>query len=1318
MIKKHCVTWVKQVFIIAACLLFLITTYGVFHTSPSKSDYPKPQTVHHRAIPEKSGRPAVPAQVIPEQAQANKWTDAARVNRSEPFTQPPSTESYTLSSPLVSQTRAPFPKGRPFRPQAAGSTPSRRVTAEQQRQANEEANDFVLADFINDSDADSEPGDGTRLTGGIRQTPEELANEEKTALLLKTIHLNKIGFARLNASRARKGLPLLVAGRDVQVAPMGQDMETSAPRSGPAVMGSVDPAEAPSAGPASEVGLSPLPSITAAVSTAAVDNSTLQSFPPIRNQRYNSCAQFSGVYYGLTHETALVRGWNAKTGGDFYRFTPYFTYNMINNGSGSIGSQPEVGWNIAERHGVPRWSEFYGAATAAATEWCTNPAVYRRMLEDRTESHGIISDVDTPAGLDQLKAFLANGHVAVCNTYVFSWKFKTAGDDPRTSDDDTYSGKDVAYMIDGIDGPHSVTVVGYDDSIWCDINGDGSVDANEKGALRVANSWGTGWKESGFTWISYNALRTRNPQDTYFGIFWGDKVYYVTPRSTPHIPRVVAKITVNHTQRNETAILEVGVGDSGSSAPNTSQVTKIHTEVYDGRRQGGPFSYSGAAPASEDFTYYLDFTDMIPTQGESKRWFLKLGEFAAGGSELALKEFELYSAQPGGDVLVASHSSLPVTVDDATEWIGIDWTYDAPNHVSPVADSESVSTLENTDLALTLNATDADRNLLTYSILTQPPHGTLNGTPPNLTYTPDEDYFGSDSFIWKVNDGTNDSNIATVTIDVTGFTPEITVVATDAEAAEDGEDPGTWTITRTGVGANIRFPLNVAFSLGGTATISDDFTLDAGTQVTIPADQNSTTITLTPVDEATRGERYETSILTISDDAAYAITTASATITIADDDNFAPVVDTSSEQAVTLAKMSIPSAPSEWSSVAWTGDTDSGVDSRYTYMAAHCFRKDAVRDDPHADPIITVNGEDFANSVNLSDSGWSVAETVTPYTDGVGHLTESSKDLVKSYIYHSSPITITFSDLTVGGRYKATFFGLGWGDDEANRSFAMTGGTSTVINQNVYGESNGITISCEYTATGATQEFTIDPISGGFPLYALANRDEGLNQATATLDGTVTDADANVQTTTWTKVSGPEVVEFANPSAVDTTATFFAEGTYVLRLTADDGYTSVSDEVTITVSLSSPPSATYTAWASETFTNPFNDTVLSSDPDGDGRNNLWEFAFGTDPTLSQLESLAADGSAHGDPIPVTDDGGATFDFLFVRRDDHGTSGSLTYTVQFSSDLETFYDSADTPTLVADSSADADYEVVKLPYPATLPNGQKATFARIWVVESP
>ena len=59
-------------------------------------------------------------------------------------------------------------------------------------------------------------------------------------------------------------------------------------------------------------------------------------------------------------------------------------------------------------------------------------------------------------------------------------------------------------------------------------------------------------------------------------------------------------------------------------------------------------------------------------------------------------------------------------------------------------------------------------------------------------------------------------------------------------------------------------------------------------------------------------------------------------------------------------------------------------------------------------------------------------------------------------------------------------------------------------------------------------------------------------------------------TTTWSKISGREdsdggTVVFANPNTPVTTATFGADGIYVLRLTVSDGAVTVSDDVTITV---------------------------------------------------------------------------------------------------------------------------------------------------------
>src|SRR5205807_1992795 len=76
-------------------------------------------------------------------------------------------------------------------------------------------------------------------------------------------------------------------------------------------------------------------------------------------------------------------------------------------------------------------------------------------------------------------------------------------------------------------------------------------------------------------------------------------------------------------------------------------------------------------------------------------------------------------------------------------------------------------TAEDTAKAIVLTATDADGDTLTYSVVAGPAHGALSGVAPNVTYTPAANYNGPDSFTFKANDGTVDSNRATVTLTVT-----------------------------------------------------------------------------------------------------------------------------------------------------------------------------------------------------------------------------------------------------------------------------------------------------------------------------------------------------------------------------------------------------------------------------------------------------------------------------------------------------------------------------------------------------------------------
>lgn len=84
----------------------------------------------------------------------------------------------------------------------------------------------------------------------------------------------------------------------------------------------------------------------------------------------------------------------------------------------------------------------------------------------------------------------------------------------------------------------------------------------------------------------------------------------------------------------------------------------------------------------------------------------------------------------------------------------------------PVADDQSVSTDQNTPVAITLTGSDPDGDLLTYSVVTTPSHGSLTGSAPDLTYSPTADYTGPDTFTFRVSDGELDSNIATVGITV------------------------------------------------------------------------------------------------------------------------------------------------------------------------------------------------------------------------------------------------------------------------------------------------------------------------------------------------------------------------------------------------------------------------------------------------------------------------------------------------------------------------------------------------------------------------
>lgn len=84
----------------------------------------------------------------------------------------------------------------------------------------------------------------------------------------------------------------------------------------------------------------------------------------------------------------------------------------------------------------------------------------------------------------------------------------------------------------------------------------------------------------------------------------------------------------------------------------------------------------------------------------------------------------------------------------------------------PVANAQSLAMDEDTALAITLSGSDAEGAVLTFTVQSQPAYGVLSGTAPNLTYTPNANFFGPDAFTFIVNDGIVNSLAATINITV------------------------------------------------------------------------------------------------------------------------------------------------------------------------------------------------------------------------------------------------------------------------------------------------------------------------------------------------------------------------------------------------------------------------------------------------------------------------------------------------------------------------------------------------------------------------
>ena len=89
-----------------------------------------------------------------------------------------------------------------------------------------------------------------------------------------------------------------------------------------------------------------------------------------------------------------------------------------------------------------------------------------------------------------------------------------------------------------------------------------------------------------------------------------------------------------------------------------------------------------------------------------------------------------------------------------------------PINDAPTASGQNLNIDEDTPINITLSGQDVDGDNLTYNIINTPVNGLITGNAPNLSYLPNENYHGNDSFSFSVNDAQVDSDNATININI------------------------------------------------------------------------------------------------------------------------------------------------------------------------------------------------------------------------------------------------------------------------------------------------------------------------------------------------------------------------------------------------------------------------------------------------------------------------------------------------------------------------------------------------------------------------
>ncbi|KAF0130139.1 MAG: Uncharacterized protein FD155_1925 [Bacteroidetes bacterium] len=343
-----------------------------------------------------------------------------------------------------------------------------------------------------------------------------------------------------------------------------------------------------------------------------VDNSQNMYFRPIFSQVGASCGQASSIAYHFTYEMCRERDVPANV--EANQYPSHFIYNFMGY-DGYYGVNYLHSLEMVKAIGTPDIQTYGGIAIDEGVVWISGYDTYYEAMTNRIGEIKMIR-TETVEGLMNLKHWLAHHHEGAVTGGVANFAAGSPYGMVNIPIGTPEAGKKLMALFPGNVATHAMTIVGYNDSIRYDTNGDGMytnhLDVNndgvvdlkdwEIGAFKVANSYGDAWGDAGYFYMMYRLCAMNEA----YGGLWGNMVHVMEVKGD-YEPEMAVKVTLKHNLREQ---IRVVVGVSSDTSLNAPQHT-LNFPVFN--YQGGKHYMQGgtAVESNKTIEFGLDITPLL-----------------------------------------------------------------------------------------------------------------------------------------------------------------------------------------------------------------------------------------------------------------------------------------------------------------------------------------------------------------------------------------------------------------------------------------------------------------------------------------------------------------------------------------------------------------------------------------------------------------------------------------------------------------------------------------------------------------------------------